>query len=132
MITNTALTIFRSEYNPDTGLDEIVRTFVPAASWYAVKGSTIGSMGQTGKDGYYVRIPVRHLYNYIPPAYFADSTLEGKWTIKTGDKVIRGSVELTEGQTLGDIERTHEEVFTVTGYADDRRGDLQHLKVVGE
>ena len=57
MLTNTDITIYNRQYDPETGLDRWIRVYVPDAWWYKNEKASVTTEGLKSADVYTIRIP---------------------------------------------------------------------------
>lgn len=142
MRSNGDLTVYNARYNADLGYDEYKRTTIYDVHWYSQMLNSVGTAGLKSAEIFTVRIPngATPEYNkeYKSPREYKVLDLddvEGYYTFQPGDKIVRGATDFevtgSVGHTWADIEKNFDEVFTVTGYADNRQGSTPHIKVVG-
>jgi hypothetical protein len=135
MNTNADITLYSKWYDRATRTDRWIRTQIRGVSWYGGQAATVGEKGLLSAGKYTVRIPLESApagKQYVAPEAYAaaaSSALAGLWTLQNGDIIVRGlqSLDIT-----GPTQATAlPESFTVMGVSDNRRGSLQHWKVVG-
>lgn len=132
---NDSIVIYNRWYNKLTKNDEWRGRRVEGVSWYGGQMAALRERGLVSADAYTVRIPQEALQGYVSPGAYNPLTEIGEeWTVQSGDIVLKaGACELpsaialpTEAASLG------LPCFTVTGWSDNRRGALGHLKVTGK
>ena len=142
MMSNGDLTVYNARYNDELGYDEYKRTTVYGVHWYSQMLSSVGSAGLSSAEVFTARIPDEAVpeYNktYKSPKEWKALELEdvaAHFTFQKGDKIVRGATDFevtgSAGHTWADIEKNFDEVFTITGYSDNRQGGTPHIKVVG-
>lgn len=107
MITITGITLFHRGYDRETRMDSYQKQFFPDCSMQKDNVVTLTEGGLKSADVVKIRIP----------------TLE-EILIKNGDKIVIGACESAAPPK--------ESAYTVTGFADNRKGSkqVQHWKVV--
>lgn len=127
------ITIFHRKYNKITRQDEWHATKVSGASWYGSQKVSVSDNGLISADIYAVRIPESVLGRYVSPdEYNHMQNISGRWTVQSGDIVVRGAVNV-KITSPKDVTSKYAQSFVVTGWRDNRRGVSQrHLKVEGK
>jgi len=132
MIANADITIYNKRYNPATRLDEWRRTQISGVNWYGSQAVTVGDKGLVSASVYKVRIPADSAPSgksfAAPDVYKAAAAddFAALWTLQGGDIVARGLIDTADPKSITG------EHFTITGWADNRRGGLPHWKVDGK
>lgn len=134
MLENADITVFNKWYNEETRLDEWHKTQIENVEWFGKQAVTVSDNGLLTANRYIIRIPVYSMPDgktfIAPEKYKAQKSgfLTGFWTLQSGDIVARGLIDTDNTE---DIAGEH---FTVTGWADNRRGSplIQHLRIDGK
>jgi len=131
MITNADITVYNQKLNPETKLIEYKRTQIENVNWYSKQEVSVGDKGLNSADSYKIRIPEESpASTYVNEKEYSKlENVSGHWTLKNGDKIVRGLVDddIAKGSDLG----KYAEVCTVVSYSDNRRGLLPHWRVGG-
>lgn len=132
---NDTITIYNAYFDPSTGTDRYSRTVIQGVSWHSRQMVNVVKEGLVSANTATIRIPAEADFGgaeYVTPHEF--KTLEekaGKWTLAPGDVIVHGEATETN-PTAKTLKDNYAEVVTVIGGTDNRRGALQHWKVVGE
>lgn len=110
MLTNTDITIYNREYDPETRLDSWRRAYVPEAWWYKNEKASITTDGLKSVDVYTIRIP--------------DTSI----VLKKDDYVVRGNC-CVDMRTVKDLEGLEKARITSVNY--NTFGGNPHIKAVG-
>lgn len=110
MLTNTDITIYNREYDPETRLDSWRRVYVPEAWWYKNEKASITTDGLKSADVYTIRIP--------------DTSI----VLKKDDYVVRGSC-CVDMRTVKDLEGLEKARITSVNY--NTFGGNPHIKAMG-
>ena len=110
MLTNTDITIYNREYDPETRLDSWKRVYVPEAWWYKNEKASITTDGLKSADVYTIRIPDTNI------------------VLKKDYYVVRGNcyVKMETVKDLDGLEKTR-----VTSVNYNTFGGNPHIKAVG-
>lgn len=132
MLTNADITIYNRWYNTTTRLDEWHKTQISGVNWYGGQAVTVGDKGLVSASTYKVRIPASSApdkKSFVAPDVYsaaAADALAVLWTFQDGDVIACGLIDTDVPKNITG------EHFTVTGWADNRRGGLPHWKVDGK
>lgn len=110
MLTNTDITIYNREYDPETRIDNWIRVYVPAAWWYENQKSSVTTDGLKIADVITVRIP--------------DTTV----ALKKDDYIVKGNCKV-EIDTVKDLDGY--EKVRVASVNRNTFGGNPHIKAVG-
>ena len=110
MLTNTDITIYNREYDPETRLDSWRRVYVPEAWWYKNEKASITTDGLKSADVYTIRIP------------------DTRIALKKDDYIVKGNCTVTM-QTVKDLDGFEKTRITSVNY--NTFGDSPHIKLVG-
>lgn len=110
MLTNTDITIYNREYDPESGLDVWNRVYVPEAWWYKNEKASITTDGLKSADVYTIRIP------------------DTRIALKKDDYIVRGNCHV-EMETVKDLEGLEKTKVTSVNY--NTFGGNPHIKAVG-
>ena len=110
MLTNTDITIYNREYDPETRLDSWKRVYVPEAWWYKNEKASITTNGLKSADVYTIRIP--------------DTSI----TLKKDDYIVKGNCNVTM-ETVKDLDGLEKTRVTSVNY--NTFGGNPHIKAVG-
>lgn len=124
------ITIYNHRYNAATQADTWRRTQIIGVSWYGGRKVTASDNGLVSADTYTVRIPSNVLGGFLlPEEYAAMVDVTNKWTVQSGDIVVKGLVD-TEITRVSDLDSIPQK-FVAVGCYDNRRGLLRHIKIEG-
>lgn len=110
MLTNTDITIYNREYDPETRLDTWRQVYIPEAWWYKNEKSSITTEGLKRADVYTIRIP--------------DTSI----SLKKDDYIVKGHCDVVM-ETVKDLEGLEKTRITSVNY--NTFGGNPHIKVVG-
>lgn len=110
MLTNTDITIYNREYDPETRLDSWKRVYVPEAWWYKNEKASITTNGLKSADVYTIRIP--------------DTSI----TLKKDDYIVKGNCNMAM-ETVKDLDGLEKTRVTSVNY--NTFGGNPHIKAVG-
>lgn len=110
MLTNTDITIYNREYDPETRLDSWKRVYVPEAWWYKNEKASITTNGLKSADVYTIRIP--------------DTSI----TLKKDDYIVKGNCNVAM-ETVKDLDGLEKTRVTSVNY--NTFGGNPHIKAVG-
>lgn len=110
MLTNTDITIYNREYDPETRLDSWKRVYVPEAWWYKNEKASITTNGLKSADVYTIRIP--------------DTSI----TLKKDDYIVKGNCNVAM-ETVKDLDGLDKTRVTSVNY--NTFGGNPHIKAVG-
>lgn len=110
MLTNTDITIYNREYDPETRLDSWKRVYVPEAWWYKNEKASITTDGLKSADVYTIRIP--------------DTSI----TLKKDDYIVKGNCNVAM-ETVKDLDGLEKTRVTSVNY--NTFGGNPHIKAVG-
>lgn len=117
MIPNSNLTLYNKYIDPDTRDEVYQRTEIKDVVWTSAKAVYSANLGLVRADVATVLIPFAMGTDYVAPiAWQALTTKTGKWTLQSGDVIVRGIVsdELEVGFSLTDLKATYENVLVIT------------------
>lgn len=133
-LCNETVTVINAVYDPATGYDTYQCTVIGGVSWFFRDTVNVDTKGLQARDGVTVRIPVDAHYGgtYTAPREFeASSSKVGKFTLRPGDVIARGTVQSVT--RLADLRGMVDEYITITSVTDNRRApNAKHWKVVGQ
>lgn len=108
------------------------RTVLRGVFWDSTKGAQLRKAGVASADGLTLIIPQSVVPGYIKPKAWAElADKVGRWTLQSGDIVIKGEVahevERSTKELLG-----YDDLLTITA-VDSREygGDMAHWEVTG-
>lgn len=110
MITNTDITIFQRQYDPETRQDIWNTEYVPKAWWFCDNKASITTNGLKTADVYTIRIP--------------DTAI----SVKRDDYIVKGKCDI-EMHTVKDLEGCEKLKVTSANY--NTFGSNPHIKVNG-
>lgn len=110
MLTNTDITIYNREYDPETRLDSWRRVYVPEAWWYKNEKASITTDGLKSADVYTIRIP--------------DTSI----TLKKDDYIVKGNCNVAM-ETVKDLDGLEKTRVTSVNY--NTFGGNPHIKAAG-
>lgn len=130
------MTIY-NRYSAGREGDRWTRTVICGVSWHKSAESTLTSAGFVSAEVHRIRIPVTAAAEqgktYVPASEFAGADKEMHWTVRLGDKVVRGVADIPADDVDLDtrLETEYEDAANVTGFADNRRGNPcgQHWRI---
>ena len=106
-----------------------VTRFPLTGSWYETDAVSMAADGsKLRRRCVKVRVPAPQCRAFVHPSGYAGTG----WTVKTGDYLVRGSVELPEGRRWSEIPRLFAAVGVVTEARDRRVGIAPHIYMEGE
>ena len=109
MLTNTDITIYNREYDPETRLDRWIRVYVPKRGGIKMRKRLAPQMSKSA-DVYTIRIP------------------DTRIALKKDDYVVRGNC-CVDMQTVKDLEGLEKARITSVNY--NTFGGNPHIKAVG-
>ena len=132
MIPNTDITIY-NKYTV-TGGETYQRTVVPDVVWQATKAVSGAQSGLLSSNVAAILIPFARDANYLAPkAWAALVSKTGKWTLKEGDYIVKGSVsdEITGAFTMTSLKAKYDDVVMITSVdvMDQGSPNMQHFDV---
>lgn len=110
MLTNTDITIYNRQYDPETGLDRWIRVYVKKAWWYKNEKSSVTTEGLKSADVITIRIPDIGI------------------SLKKDDYIVKGNCSV-DMQTVKDLEGLEKTRVISVNY--NMFGDNPHIKVMG-
>ena len=110
MLTNTDITIYNREYDPESRIDTWNRVYVPAAWWYKNEKASITTEGLKSADVYTIRIP--------------DTSI----VLKKDDYIVKGNCSVAM-ETVKDLDGLEKTKVTSVNY--NTFGGNPHIKAVG-
>ena len=110
MLTNTDITIYNRQYNPDSRIDTWIRVYVPEAWWFKNAKSSVTTEGLKLADVYTIRIP--------------DTSI----ALKKDDYIVKGNCDV-KMQTVKDLDGLEKTKVTSVNY--NTFGGNPHIKAVG-
>ena len=126
MKTNSSATLYNKYTDPTTRTERWQRTVLPAVMWENRKAANVlRTGGQIAADQARIFIPSASGANYLDPiAWQALSTKTGKWTLQSGDVIVKGTVtdELhpavvsppSAAFTVSDLKAAHPDVLIIS------------------
>lgn len=127
---NELITVINRYQTPDR-LDVYRCHTIQGVSWYAQNKYAVDDSGLKAAKLYKVRIPKENAPGYLPPGeYQAAGAPEDTWTLRPGDKIVRGVVETIAGAKFAALTRTHE-AFVVLDAHVNEYGFNPHYYVEG-
>ena len=130
MLTNADATLFIKTVR--SGVETWERRVVRNVSWFSTMDAQLVNGGMAKVRSLALRIPEDADFGgaqYVPPHEWTGA--EGTWTLRGGDLVARGIVNMPTGGMRA-LAAECAEMMSVTGISDNRRGGLPHWKVVGK
>lgn len=127
------MTIYNRRRNPDTGVYEYVRHFIPEVHWYTEQKVSASEKGVSSADIHKIRIPGEQLANYLPPAEYHSLSAEKQkyvWTVENQDLFVRGKCT-ADIHSAADLEKLHVMYGAVNSWSDNRFGGLSHIRIGG-
>lgn len=110
MLTNTDITIYNRECDPETRLDIWTRVYLPEAWWYKNEKASITTDGLKSADAYTIRI--------------TDTSI----VLKKDDYIVKGNCHV-KMETVKDLEGLEKTRVTSVNY--NTFGGNPHIKAVG-
>lgn len=132
MRTNAIATIYNKTIDSSTRREKYQRTIIGSVFWENKRAVNRAGSGQLEDDRATIFIPFALDANYLDPiAWRALSTKTGKWTLQSGDVIVKGSVtkEITEAvagsvgppvvpavsaYTMTDLRDAYDDVLVIT------------------
>ena len=132
MIPNTDITVYNKFVS--SGTEAYQRTVVPDVVWQATKAVSGAQSGLLSSNVATILIPFARDANYVAPkAWLALVTKTGKWTLKEGDYIVKGSVstEITGAVTISTLKGVYDNVVMITSVdvMDQGSQNVQHFEV---
>lgn len=129
-LCDETITVINAVLDTATGYDNYQCTVLSGVSWFFRDTVNVDTKGLQARDGVTVRIPAEAGGAYVSPAEFSGlSSTAGKFTLRPGDVIARGSV--LSVTRLADLSGS--EHITITSVTDNRRApNAKHWKVVGQ
>lgn len=132
MVTNTDITIYNREYDPNNRLDIWHRTVIRNVRFYADNKVQQTDSGLKSSGVYKIRIPLESpKKEYLDPeTYAASEVKDNYWTIQQDDIVVIGACayEITKP---ADLTALHKRYAKITSWSDNRFGGLPHWRIGG-
>lgn len=124
------ITIYSAYYDNANGCDEYKRNVLAGVSWFNRTQTTVSvDGGLIAANEFTVRIPSELCSGYVEPKSYTGAV--NTWTLCPGDIIVKGMA--TETNPLPkDLFKAYNDVFTIVGVTDSRRGRGAHIKVVGK
>ena len=117
MKTNAQATIYNKAIDPATRSEVYFRTVLSEVYWENRRAvNKLSSGGDLAADKVLVLIPMALGENHLAPlAWQALEDKSGKWTLQTGDLIVRGVVleEITGEFTVSDLKRKYDDVLAI-------------------
>lgn len=90
---NHTITLYNLKYNPISKLDEYKRTVLNGVHWEDTSETKLDEKAVRTEDMTEIVIPNKT--GYVEPNVYAQLTsVEGVWTVRKGDLVLKGLVEV--------------------------------------
>lgn len=117
-------------YDPETRTDSYRCRVLRGASWYARAEHALTDAGLQAARLYKVRLPLENAGGYCPPHEY-DPAVPETWTLRPGDKLVRGVLPSCTEAEFAALARTRE-AFTVLDVHDNlARPACPHLYIEG-
>lgn len=135
MTFDTAITVYNTRYNEQTGFDDYTRTEIQHCSWYSKIRAASGQGGMSYDRFFQVRIldsVSQSEKEYVPPEAFQSPELQ--YTLSPGSIILKGiGPPAPDGpDAVASLLTGQSEAFRVLDYHDNRRAGLQHLYAEGK
>lgn len=104
--------------------DRVTCVELHGCSWFETDGTTGQDTKSNSRD---IKVRIPDCKNYIKPEDFNGTT---GWTLRNGDKVILGEMEITSATDFGSLRGP--DVMTVREVHDNRNKPLPHIYVRGD
>lgn len=118
MKTNCQATLYNIHINPTTRAEVCQRTVLNAVYWENRRAANkIASGGDIKSDKVLIMISFSEGEDYLEPvAWHALTSKIGKWTLQTGDIVVKGSVsdEISGSFTVSDLKKKYNDVLRIS------------------
>ena len=132
MVTNADITIYNSEYVPESRTDIWHRTVIRNAWFHTENKVQQTDSGLKSNDICKIRIPKNSPEKeYLDPEeYAAAANKKNYWTIQEDDIVVKGECpyEITKP---ADLKQLHKRYFKITSWSDNRFGGSPHWRIGG-
>lgn len=132
MITNSDITIYNREYDPESRSDIWYRTVIRNVWLYVDNKVSLTDSGLKSADICKIRIPEGSPEKeYLDPeSYAAVGNKERYWTIQEDDIVAQGACpwEITRP---ADLQEMHKRYWKVVSWSDNRFGCSPHWRIGG-
>lgn len=137
MLGQVNITIYNQYIDPATRSEKYQRTVIPHVHWENRKAINRSKIGDISADSVMVFIPFAVGDDYLKPvAWQALPVKTGKWTLQTGDILVKGAVtdELSSSFTASDLKEKYDDVVAITSVDTMDYGTvgLQHWEVSGK
>ena len=117
MKTNAHATIYNKYIDPTTRSEKYQRTVIVSVYWENRRAvNKLASGGDIKADKVLVLIPRSLGENFLSPVAWQElSSKVGKWTLQTGDVIVKGAVadEITTEFTISDLTRKYDDVLSI-------------------
>ena len=122
MLVNTDVTVWNKYMNTVTKMDEYKRTEIKGVMLIASKGANIMKSGMSTADSVKISIPKganTGSKTYKAPKDWQKTPnvdMGNFWTLQAGDKIAKGLInyEIVSPNTIALLEKTYDEVYTIT------------------
>ena len=134
MRTIDSLTIYNKFIDPVTRLEKYQRAEIEDCYWEDRKAINRSKVGAIANDSAMVVIPMVQGANYLKPvAWQALVSKTGKWTLQTGDVMVKGAItdEISSSFTITALTKKYNDVITITSVDTFDSGStrLQHWEI---
>ena len=119
-----------NKYRDETGAEKWSRAVVGGAHWESSRGRVARNTGEVGADAVRVFIQKAGADGYVSPLGF-DGSVPGSWTLRGGDKLVRGVCGYEIERSASELSRVSDQVMTVSNVDDRDFGALRHWEVSG-
>jgi hypothetical protein len=132
MITNTSMTIY-NRYTA-TGAEAYQRSVIDAVAWENTKAVSGAGAGRLSDNAATVYIPKIGQTAYTAPkAWLALANKAGKWTLREGDIIVKGTVtdSIAGTFTITSLKAKYDNVLVITSVdtMDNGSPELHHWQV---
>jgi hypothetical protein len=128
------ITVINSQFNPALDRDVYHSTVIKGVSWFCETASAIIQSGLKSANKFSIRIPENADFGgkaYVNPITYSVSDPASTFTLKNGDIIIKGEVQIDD-MLPADLQKQYADYVTILGVTDNRRAlNAPHWKVVG-
>jgi hypothetical protein len=132
--TNSSVTVYNKYIDASTRSEKYQRTQIAGVEWENRKAANVIQSGLLESDSAAVYIPFKRGSNYLNPSlWLALIGKTGKWTLKSGDVIVKGLVtdEISSNFTISDLKAKYSDVLVITSVdtMDQGSAALHHWQI---